>query len=55
MRSVRKRGGDVWFYTCFQKKFVSVISLVLGGKFGVGFKGEEMSKVQVVVVRVLCR
>lgn len=43
------------FILVFRKNSVSVISLVLGGKFGVGFKGEEMSKVQVVVVRVLCR
>lgn len=40
------------FILVFRKNSVSVISLVLGGRFGVG---EKMSKVQVVVVRVLGR
>lgn len=43
------------FILVFKKNSVSLIPLVLGGKFGVGFKGEKMSKVQIVVVRILGR
>lgn len=41
------------FIIVSKRNSVSVTPLVLEGKFGVGFKGEKMSKVLVVVVRVL--
>lgn len=39
----------LYFTLVFKKNLVSVITLVLEGKFGVGFKGEKVSKAQVVV------
>lgn len=43
------------FIIVSKKNSVSVIPVLLGGKFGVGFKQEKMSKAQVAVMRVFGR